>query len=323
MTDCGRPAGGFVELPRSVDLDPASAACITAARLTRVVVIGAPSGCGTTSLLTGLYERFLRVPAFGEYCFAGSETLVGFEQRCHHARVGSGLAGPGLEPTPPTLPPVLLHLRVRRADLAAPSRDLLLTEIDGISFQQAKDSSEAMARLGVLKRADRLVLGVDGAQLADPTRRFAVTAAVRDFLRRACDIGMVGPGGRIDIVVTKWDAVEALALTTRADVTARLDRLSHRLRDDFTARVATLRFGRTAARPAPGSTLPPGYGLAELLPAWVEDGGVSPQQTVSLGVPLVHREIDRFRSPPAIASTGSRDAGPPTAQPSQTLSDGP
>ncbi len=323
MTGGDRPAGGFVELPRSVDLDPTSAARITAARLTRVVVIGAPSGCGKTSLLTGLYERFLRVPAFGEYCFAGSETLVGFERRCHPTRVASGLAQPRMEPTPPTVPPALLHLRVRRADLTAPSRDLLLTEIDGVSFQRAKDSSEAMTRLGMLKRADRLVLGVDGAQLANPTRRFAVTAAVRDFLRRACDTRMVGPSGRIDVVVMKWDAVEALDLTTRADATASLDRLSHRLRDDFRDRVGTLRFGRTAERPAPGSTLPPGYGLAELFPAWVEDAGFRPQRPAALTVPLLHREIDRFRPPSAMVGTVSGDAGPHTAQPSPPPTDGP
>ena len=185
------------------------------------------------------------------------------------------------------------------ADLSLPPRDLLFTDVAGQTFQAAKDSTDACQQLAVLKRADRLVLGVDGAQLASPTNRFIVAAAARDFLRRACDAGMLTRASRIDVVVMKWDAVEALDLSARAVATATLDRLSHQLRDDFTARLGTLRFARTAARPAAGNTLPPGYGLAELFPAWVEERGFATPQASKPVSPPLHREIDRFMLQPA------------------------
>ena len=284
--------GGFIDLPRSVDLDPVTAGRITAAALTRLVVVAGPTDCGKTTLLTSLYDRFLRVPTFGEYCFAGSETLVGFEQRCHPSRVASGRGFPVTERTPTS---AMLHLRVRKADLTAPARDLLLADVDGVTFQQAKDSSDACLRLGILKRADRLVLGVDGSKVSNPARRFVAAAAVRDFLRRACDVGVLGTASRVDIVVMKWDTVEALALNDRAVTTATLDRLSLQLREDFTPRLSALRFGRVAARPDARSTLDPGYGLADLLPAWVEERGFSGPPTRQAEPLAVHREIDRFR----------------------------
>ena len=46
MTVSDRPGGGFVDLPRTVDLDATSAARITAASLTRVVVIAGPPHAG-------------------------------------------------------------------------------------------------------------------------------------------------------------------------------------------------------------------------------------------------------------------------------------
>ena len=284
---------GYVELPRTADLDAVAGAKVTAAALTRVIVVVGPPACGKTTLLTAVYERYLRLATFGGYCFAGSETLTGFEQRCHLSRVASGLSLPETERSRPSAGTTLLHLRLRHADLSEPARDLLFTDLPGSQFRQAKDSTESCRTMTILRRADRVVLGVDGAQLADHSQRFVMTAATRDFIRRAVDAGMLTPATRVDVVVLKWDLVEALDLAARGLATATLDRLAHQLREDFSARVGGLRFARVAARP-PTMALSPGYGLAELIPAWVEEGGLPIFEHVPMVDPEVSREIDRF-----------------------------
>src|SRR6188768_15789 len=49
---------------------------------TKVVLLAGPRESGKTTIITSLYESFQDAP-FGGYSFAGSETLVGFERRCH------------------------------------------------------------------------------------------------------------------------------------------------------------------------------------------------------------------------------------------------
>ena len=305
-----RSGGTFVELPRIADLDADTAASITGASVTRVIVVAGPPECGKTTLLTALYERYLRRATFGGYCFAGSETLIGFEQRCHPSRSASRLPVAETEPTRPALRTPLLHLRLRFADLSEPTRDLLFTDLPGSVFRQAKDSTEACQRLQVLKRADRIVLGVDGGQLADSSRRFVISAATRDFLRRGCDAGMLTRVTRVDVVVLKWDLVEALDLAERGLATATLDRLSHELRDDFAERLGGLRFARVAARPQTAA-LEAGYGLAELIPAWVREGGLVVFERTPLTRPSGHREIDRYQRP--IRTRVAAGSGPPPA----------
>src|SRR5436189_2638822 len=79
----------FVDLPSGEALTEIQASEITRQGLTRVVVLAGPSGSGKTTILTSLFESFLEAP-FGNFLFAGSRTLVGFERRCHDARIASG-----------------------------------------------------------------------------------------------------------------------------------------------------------------------------------------------------------------------------------------
>src|SRR5438046_759504 len=83
----------FVDLPSGEALTEAQASEVTRHGVTRVVVLAGPSGSGKTTVLTSLFEAFLEAP-FGNFLFAGSRTLLGFERRCHDARVASGRTDP-------------------------------------------------------------------------------------------------------------------------------------------------------------------------------------------------------------------------------------
>jgi hypothetical protein len=88
-----------VSLPGTDEFTLMSASEITVAHLTRVIVVAGEADSGKTTLLASLIDRFQRGP-FSDYRFAGCKTLMGFEQRCHLARLKSGGTIPDTDRTP-------------------------------------------------------------------------------------------------------------------------------------------------------------------------------------------------------------------------------
>src|SRR5436309_12137608 len=77
-------------------LDADGVAAIGSARSFHLIVLAGEPGSGKTTLIASIYEQFLSGP-LDEFTFAGSQTLVGFELRCHESRVDSGLSLPDTE----------------------------------------------------------------------------------------------------------------------------------------------------------------------------------------------------------------------------------
>ncbi len=113
------------------------------ARTSLVALVG-PADSGKTTLAYALYQQY-QWGAFGELLLAGSATLMGWERRCHRARLQSvpedvaGLAQrrPETERTPRGEPMRFLHLQMRQADLGQPVRDLLVADITGEAYERA------------------------------------------------------------------------------------------------------------------------------------------------------------------------------------------
>jgi hypothetical protein len=280
-------------LPRTADLDDISARAITSANATRLIVIAGLNGSGKTTLVASTYDRFLRGFGFAGYIFASSETLIGFEQRVHLSRLASGLTHPETERTPFSESMRLLHLRLRKAN-GGPFVDVLFTDIFGEAFRQAKDSTDACRRLTFLRRADHVVVLLDGEQLLDGAARISAVASVDDFLQRSLDSGMLGKQTHVDIATTKWDVVERCMPEMRAGVHGFLATIESRCQEDFRSSFASLRLARVAARPAPPSLLASAYGVDVLFPAWVEEErvpSVTPVDWRGFDLPT---EFDRY-----------------------------
>jgi hypothetical protein len=231
---------------------------------------------------------FQRGP-FAGYIFAGSETLVGFENRVYFARTASGRETPI---TPRTKVSEYLHLLVRREDLSQPVREMLLCDLSGEDFREAKDSSTACRELTIISRADRFVLLVDGGKLA---RAEAKQSAKNDplmLLRNCLDTGMLGKESVIDVLFTKWDVIEASS--EKDDVVAFAAHVEDQVRRRSDGQVRQLRFARVASHPFVGE-LPLGYGLEGLFPSWVE--AVSDDdatERVPIGEAASLTEYDRY-----------------------------
>jgi hypothetical protein len=265
MPEPEESASDFVQLHSGEALDLASAPQVTAAFDTRLVVIAGAEASGKTTLITTIYEVFQNGPFAGLF-FAGSKTLVGFEQRCHRARVASGAPSADTDRTK-IEPPRLLHLAVRATDSQATRQHILLTDIAGEIFRLARDSTTECKKLGVLRRADTLVVLLDGKKLADPKARAEAAADGLSLIRSCLDAEMIDTSTHLNIVVTKWDEVEAAGQNA-------VDYVEY-LRGDaerrFGARVRRLTFSRIAARPRSGRGLTFAHGCDALVGEWIRE----------------------------------------------------
>ena len=139
------------DLPQGKGLKASDTTAIMRRSRTSVVLFAGTADCGKTTLLASLHLLFQRGP-FAGYNFAGSDTLVGFEDRVGLARTASGRDTPT---TPRTTISEYLHLQVRREDSSQPIRDVLLCDLWGDDFREAKDNVEACRGLTIIKRAGR------------------------------------------------------------------------------------------------------------------------------------------------------------------------
>jgi hypothetical protein len=289
-TDAGSAeTSAFVDLPSGEALTEMQASEVTRQGITRVIMLAGPSGSGKTTILTSLFEAFLEAP-FGNFLFAGSRTLIGFERRCHDARISSGRQVPHTVHTS-TDAVDFLHLRLvsSSGSLLGP-QNLLLSDISGERFRALRDSTDAVKSMPMLRRADDLCIVIDGGKLADASQRHSARTDARMLLRSFIEGGALSANCNIEIVFSKWD----LVLAEPAQ-----ESLMSFISDTKTALQETLRdvrapiFVEIAARPQ-NVRLPFAFGLPTLLRHWLKEPSVP---RVKLYMPGVHkgtREATRF-----------------------------
>jgi len=281
----------LVELPTGEALTEDQASEVTRANQACVVLLAGPVASGKTTIVTSLFEAFLEAP-FGNYLFAGSRTLVGFERRCHDARVTSGRRVPHTTRTPIASGVEFLHLRLTssgRHDIGA--QDLLLSDVSGEKIRALRDSTSAVKQMTMLRRADHICIILDGATLADSKLRHSARAGAKTLLRALVEAGVLSPHCQVDIVLTKWDVVvthpgrneiEAFVLETKASLSA------------LKTNLPALAYFEVAARPE-SKTVPFAHGLPTLLRRWL--GAPQIRQQARLYMPIETgsaREMSRF-----------------------------
>ena len=145
-----RTSDNFVGLPSGEALTETEASDVTSNDASKLVILAGPVGSGKTTILTALFEAFLEAP-FGNYLFGGSRTLVGFEERCHDARVSSGRLVGTTRHTSAREGIRFLHLRLGANEMGEMIRKhLLLSDISGEIFGQVRDSQSAVNKIRVL-----------------------------------------------------------------------------------------------------------------------------------------------------------------------------
>src|SRR5216684_4277051 len=233
-----------VRLREGQALTVEEAESVMQAESTRVIVVGGATGSGKTTLITSIYESFLDAP-FAGYLFSGSVTLPGFERACHEGRVTSGRGASDTKRTNPRLGIRFYHLQVVAQSVARLRSQLLIADMSGELFREARDASEDARKLGVLRRADRLTFLLDGEKLANPLERSVAYHDTRTILRSLAEERLFGKRTELDLVFAKWDRIEKEGAETRDYLRMIQGELSSLMQPS----ISRLRFFSVAARP--------------------------------------------------------------------------
>jgi hypothetical protein len=254
--------------------------------VTFVTIVG-DSDSGKTTLVCSLYERFLKGPFAGQF-FAGSRTLIGLERRSHYSRMDSGRIHPD---TPRTS--ISQGLRFFHLALATGSNtrrvDLMLSERAGETYRRARSNPALVPDLVEVKKADRLVLLLDGGRVVEPANRAGALQSVRQTLRAFLDGGGIGKRTRVQVVTTKVDLLERNP--EKDAIKASIHKFKQFLAGSFASKVEELSFWDVSARD-PSGEFAPAYGLDALFIDWVAQRPVDSPRTKLIG--RVTTEFDKL-----------------------------
>lgn len=278
----------FVDLFAGSVLGSAEAEAVTLRERTRVVVFAGAEDSGKTTVLTSIYERF-NSGTFAGFRFAGSRSLLGFEEICHLNRLASGGSEPGTPRTGLTDDAEYFHLALRPVELGSPRRQVLLSAMSGELFRLARDSAEDAERLTYLRRADTIVVLIDGKRLATPALRTGAQTDAADILESLLDAKMFHRQCRIEFAFSKLDEVNA-AGAVAADF---MKKTEEKFEQRFRTRVPDLAFTRIAARPAP-SNATEDTGLEEAFVSWMTPLTAPTVEPMEPPPPRQEREFSKF-----------------------------
>jgi Double-GTPase 2 len=286
-----------IELPLGNDLTVAEAAETMTSGLSRLIVVAGAPFCGKTTLLDGFYELF-QEGKVDRLIFGGSETLVGFEKRCHLAREVSGQKTAITERSLFSAKGNFLHLKLCDTEAALAPTHLLLADIIGEFYDSLRDSTTECQQHEFLRRADHLLVLVDGARLATIETRHQVVDEAKMLLRSLSDSGMLSGQTEVAVIITKWDKIQKAKAN---HVGQELDEyLNGCIRQAFPTSAWKWRVGKVAARPDSGSPLEFGFGLKDLLlRITLTSSRDSTAMVVFAG--RGQRHIERFNNPPIVA----------------------
>jgi hypothetical protein len=172
-------------------------------KATIVSLVGEPN-TGKTTLVSIVYE-LIRRARFSSLVFAGSETLRGFERRCHLSRIASERETPDTEHTPKANPVEYLHLRALVSD--ENYEDFLLADRSGELFSDVVDEPAKSKNFIEISKCNVVCILVDGAQLIDNEKRALHLTRIRRLMRAFSEQGALPKSGIIQIVLTKFDAL--------------------------------------------------------------------------------------------------------------------
>jgi len=255
----------WISLPLGEPLSPEDIDLFLRRQPATFVSIIGQRDSGKTTLVNSIYERFLKGP-FAGYLFAGSRTLVGLEKRSHYSRIESRRTHPDTPRTSISEGLRFFHLAVQDMESKARRFDLMLSDRAGEIYDQARNNTEIVSGLLEIKKADRLVLLLDGARVADPVHRAGSMESLRQTLRVFLDGGGLDKASRVQVVTTKIDLLTRLPQSEAVE--KRVLQFCQLLEDNFAPRLGELSFWKIAARDPSGSFLP-AHGVAELFREWL------------------------------------------------------
>ena len=253
------PAPEWIDLPRGEALNDDEAAEVMKVSPAKIILVVGEQGSGKTSLLCGIYDRYLKGSFAGQF-FCGSRTLRAFEQRSFLQRADAGRESPATERTRlPAGQLALLHLELQ-SKATNERTALLMTDLAGEAFELIRNNPQECERYPVLPRVDCVVALLDAERLGGDDR-FGHLNSTRTTLRSLLQSGKLRTGVPITLGLSKWDLVHGTAAQDQAreDAAAVLGPAAGRHTE----------VARIAAAPAKTDGITAGYGLSGLVSGWI------------------------------------------------------
>lgn len=281
---------GLINLPLGEALTVEEAGFITISTKTKVVVLAGTVDCGKTTLIASLFHCFQQGPFAGFY-FSGSNTLVGFDKRCHKARISSGRSSMKTDRTPLGEQRKLLHMKLRDDGNFNDVVDILFMDMSGEEYDDAKDSIDYCKKLNFINRSDAFSILVDSEKLGDKARRNIAKNDTVMLLRSCIESGQLGSSSAVDIIYTKWDLFPENDNSSNSFLNLFEEDISSR----FQSSLNQLRFHRVAARPASVDKYTLGFGLDTTLKNWIATSGLTKNiEFNSFSNAILNTEFDKF-----------------------------
>jgi hypothetical protein len=227
-------------------LDAPEANRVAAENGATVVLVAGNLDSGKTTLLVQLWAQFLDGP-FAGLRFAGSDTLDAFDERHFGSRVESGN---NQEDTDRTQDQDMRFLHLRLADQNG-RRDLLLTDLWGELFERVVHGGPVEGLIPIAPRADKAIILVDGAEIADLAQRQVSVANARLLIGSFSQAGGISKDAPMLVALSKSDRLDDLGDQGTAWWDDAAGRLVSEARERGFTNVGSLTL---AARPADGGS---------------------------------------------------------------------
>jgi adenylylsulfate kinase-like enzyme len=257
---------GILRLPSGRALTIRDTYEITAAENTKTIILIGPSACGKTTIETTLYQMFQN-GTLGDYYFAGSKTIQGYEQRSYYTRTKSRQK---ISTTPRTsrgTQETFLHLKLWncRTDRYL---NYLFADLSGEHFENHIAEIESMKRdFNFIKSADHIIAVLDGKLISDKRRRNGALEEIAQLLRTVFDAGLYTSKTSLQIVISKYDIVEEM-LSRDPSIETFISRVKDEIQQRLKPYVKEINFSNVAAMPDDNTRFDIGYGIKELMDSW-------------------------------------------------------
>ena len=236
---------------------------IAAKESTRMIVLVGPVASGKTTMETSLYQLFQNSPV-NDFCFAGSYSLQGFEQRAFYTRIKSKGNEPTTQRTSLEDNQAFLHIRLWNRNNNVIS-NLILADISGEAFtNHIGQVDEAKISFPFIERADYVVGIIDGEKLCNKKTRNSIVSEMIEMIRTFGDAELITDGCVLQIVFSKFDLFSKVE---------NHDLILEKIKQQIVARLSELFMDiecyNVAAMPSTIDEFSVGYGLEDLLQGWV------------------------------------------------------
>ncbi|WP_208455578.1 TRAFAC clade GTPase domain-containing protein [Burkholderia gladioli] len=255
-------------------------------RPANLVAIVGERNSGKTTLISEIYERYLRGP-FADQDFCQSRTLIGFEQKTYQSRAETNASQPDTPRTSGNDGLRFFHLGLRSRDTGA-RRDILISERAGEKYRDARDQPTLALAFEEIRKARIAVFILDGQRVADDLQREEAFASVRGIARSFFDVGAMPPICEAQLVTTKFDLLSG---ESQADARGTLDEFQKRFINTFEQKFVKVTTWQTAARD-PKGTIEAAWGVAPLLLSWLDP--LVQMKSTQPSLPVLTDEFDRL-----------------------------